>query len=52
MAERNKEKGHTELSTFFVGNVLCGMDILQIQEINKLMDKTEAPNLLNTLLES
>lgn len=43
MAERNKEKDHIELSTFFVGDALCGMDILQIQEINKLMNKTEVP---------
>ena len=32
-----------ELSTFFVGNALCGMDILTIQEINKLIDMTTVP---------
>ena len=29
-----------ELSTFLVGDALCGMDILTIQEINKLIDMT------------
>lgn len=32
-----------ELATFYVGNALCGMDILKIQEINKLMDMTRVP---------
>ncbi len=32
-----------ELSTFYVGEALCGMDILKIQEINKLMEMTEVP---------
>jgi purine-binding chemotaxis protein CheW len=32
-----------ELATFFVGDALCGMDILKIQEINKLMDMTKVP---------
>jgi purine-binding chemotaxis protein CheW len=32
-----------ELSTFFVGDALCGMDILKIQEINKLIDMTTVP---------
>ncbi len=43
MAETNEVKDHIELSTFIVGTALCGIDILQIQEINKLMDKTEVP---------
>ncbi len=34
---------HVELATFFVGEALCGMDILNIQEINKLMDMTKVP---------
>jgi len=31
------------MATFFVGDALCGMDILNIQEINKLMDMTKVP---------
>jgi len=31
------------LATFYVGNALCGMDILKIQEINKLMVMTKVP---------
>ena len=45
------EKGNTqqvdqnliELSTFLVGDALCGMDILTIQEINKLIEMTTVP---------
>ena len=36
-------KEQIELTTFFVGNALCGIDILQVQEINKLMKMTEVP---------
>jgi purine-binding chemotaxis protein CheW len=38
-------KGHkiVELATFYVGDALCGMDILKVQEINKLLDMTEVP---------
>jgi len=32
-----------ELATFLVGDALCGMDILKIQEINKLIDMTTVP---------
>lgn len=32
-----------ELATFYIGNALCGMDILKIQEINKLMQMTKVP---------
>ncbi|BDD88383.1 chemotaxis protein CheW [Desulfofustis limnaeus] len=32
-----------ELATFTVGEALCGMDILQIQEINKIMQRTPVP---------
>ncbi len=32
-----------ELSTFYVGNALCGIDILKIQEINKQIDVTNVP---------
>lgn len=36
-------KNLIELSTFLVGDALCGMDILKIQEINKLIDMTTVP---------
>ncbi len=36
-------KTQVELATFYVGDALCGMDILKIQEINKLMDMTKVP---------
>ena len=32
-----------ELATFYLGEALCGMDILNIQEINKLMEITKVP---------
>ena len=32
-----------ELATFYVGNALCGMDILKVQEINKLTQMTKVP---------
>ncbi len=35
--------GSVELATFHVGEALCGIDILNIQEINKLMDMTAVP---------
>ncbi|WP_028317994.1 chemotaxis protein CheW [Desulfobulbus elongatus] len=45
MAESNKEMKSTtiELATFYVGHALCGMDILKVQEINKLMEMTKVP---------
>jgi purine-binding chemotaxis protein CheW len=44
MAEpKNLTKNIIELATFYVGNALCGMDILKIQEINKLMEMTKVP---------
>jgi len=41
----NKQAGNktVELATFYVGESLCGMDILKVQEINKLMEMTEVP---------
>ncbi len=33
----------TEVSTFYVGDALYGMDILKIQEINKQMEMTSVP---------
>lgn len=32
-----------ELASFFVGQALCGMDILKVQEINKLIEMTRVP---------
>lgn len=36
-------KNIVELATFYVGSALCGMDILKVQEINKLMQMTKVP---------
>jgi purine-binding chemotaxis protein CheW len=36
-------KDTVELATFFVGDALCGMDILKVQEINKLIEMTRVP---------
>jgi len=44
MAEsKNSTKNIIELATFYVGRALCGMDILKVQEINKLMEMTKVP---------
>ena len=37
---KNMNNNSVELATFYVGEALCGMDILKIQEINKLMEMT------------
>jgi purine-binding chemotaxis protein CheW len=42
-ADNAVNKNLVELSTFFVGDALCGMDILKIQEINKLIEMTSVP---------
>ena len=40
----NQEGNKTvALATFYVGDSLCGMDILKVQEINKLLEMTEVP---------
>lgn len=39
----NRDNESVELATFYVGEALCGMDILKIQEINKLMEMTTVP---------
>ena len=39
-SENNKV---VELITFHVGQALCGMDILKVQEINKHVDMTQVP---------
>ncbi|MEJ2038166.1 MAG: chemotaxis protein CheW [Desulfosarcinaceae bacterium] len=41
MEEQNRRT--VELATFYIGEALCGMDILKVQEINKLMDMTKVP---------
>ena len=41
--ETRSSSNSTELVTFYVGDALCGMDIIKIQEINKLMKMTEVP---------
>ncbi|MGD9950181.1 MAG: chemotaxis protein CheW [Desulfobulbus sp.] len=44
MVETQKNtKNIIELATFYVGRALCGMDILKVQEINKLMEMTKVP---------
>jgi len=42
-AESKANNKAMELATFYVGEALCGMDILKIQEINKLLEMTEVP---------
>jgi purine-binding chemotaxis protein CheW len=32
-----------QLATFYIGEALCGMDILKVQEINKLIEMTRVP---------
>jgi len=39
----NQSKKIVELATFYIGDALCGMDILKIQEINKTMQMTKVP---------
>lgn len=39
----NQSKKIVELATFYIGDALCGMDILKVQEINKLMQMTKVP---------
>jgi len=43
LAHHGEKSEIVELITFYVGNALCGMDILNIQEINKHMDVTQVP---------
>ena len=41
--ENKMNTSNLELSTFYVGDALYGMDILRVQEINRLMDFTKVP---------
>ena len=43
MKATTEKRSTVELATFYVGEALCGMDILNVQEINKLMDMTKVP---------
>lgn len=40
---KSSNKQVIELATFYIGDALCGMDILKVQEINKLMQMTKVP---------
>jgi purine-binding chemotaxis protein CheW len=40
---KSKQNSTVDLATFYVGEALCGMDILKVQEINKLMEMTFVP---------
>jgi len=42
-AQTEIHSGNVELASFYVGEALCGMDILKIQEINKLIEMTRVP---------
>jgi len=42
-SEQQVQHGTVELATFYVGDALCGMDILNVQEINKLIEMTSVP---------
>ena len=42
-SQTDVHKNTVELATFFVGDALCGMDILKVQEINKLIEMTRVP---------
>lgn len=41
--ELSTNENIVELATFYVGDALCGMDILKVQEINKIMQMTKVP---------
>jgi len=43
MTKQQKTSKNLELATFYVGEALCGIDILNIQEINKQFDFTTVP---------
>ncbi len=42
-AKTDTQSPTVELATFYIGGALCGMDILKVQEINKLMEMTKVP---------
>ncbi len=42
-SETSSNHKTVELATFYLGDALCGMDILKVQEINKLLEMTKVP---------
>jgi purine-binding chemotaxis protein CheW len=43
MSKTSEHSDSIEMATFYVGNALFGMDILKVQEINKILDMTSVP---------
>lgn len=43
LKDKKSMNTNIELATFYVGDALYGMDILRVQEINRLMDFTKVP---------
>jgi purine-binding chemotaxis protein CheW len=43
MDQHIKTVSPDKITTFFVGDTLCGIDILEIQEINRISDITPVP---------
>ena len=41
-ADKKTDKS-IEMATFYLGEALCGMDILKVQEINKMLEMTNVP---------
>jgi len=50
MANEISASSSVEIATFYVGEALCGMDILKIQEINKQMEMTNVPQVSDYVL--
>ena len=44
IAARSAAKTTTQISTFFVGDILLGLDISHVQEINRHLDVTAVPH--------
>jgi len=42
--QRDTEAAELQLATFYVGEILLGIDIQQVQEINRQLDVTEVPH--------
>ncbi len=52
-ANTNIDASSIELATFYLGEAICGIDLLDIREINKKMDMTtvpQAPNYVRGIL--
>lgn len=43
MQKKRASNNKIEIATFYVGEALCGIDILNIQEINKQTEVTQVP---------